>query len=184
MKELEKPKQPTEPSSPKPRLRDSTKILRQRIAALHAHENIYTLPNFLTASRLIAAPIVGYLVLHDQHLPAVALFAYAGLMDLVDGWIARKWNLQTVIGTVIDPMADKALMTILVVCLAIKGALPRRSSMYIQMNTNTEQFGSLSCNYYSWSRRLTSVRSLLLSLCLTSNTQNLCTLLGLLVTLR
>jgi cardiolipin synthase len=64
--------------------------------------------------------------LHDQHLAAVALFTYAGITDLVDGWIARKWNLQTVIGTVIDPMADKMLMTILVVCLAVKGALPRK----------------------------------------------------------
>lgn len=43
---------------------------------------------------------------------------------MLDGWIARKWNLKTVVGTVIDPMADKTLMTILTVCLAIKGALP------------------------------------------------------------
>jgi cardiolipin synthase (CMP-forming) len=110
----------------KPRLKDSTKLLRERLTALNKNENIYTLPNFLTLSRFIAAPIVGYLVLHDQHLYAVALFAYAGITDLVDGWIARRWNLQTVIGTVVDPMADKALMTILVVCLAIKGALPRK----------------------------------------------------------
>lgn len=88
------------------------------------HENIYTIPNILTFSRLIAAPVVGYLVLHDQHAWAFGLFAYAGITDLVDGWIARKWKLQTVVGTVIDPMADKTLMTILTVCLAIKGALP------------------------------------------------------------
>lgn len=63
-------------------------------------------------------------MLHDQHAWAFGLFAYAGITDLVDGWIARKWKLQTVVGTVIDPMADKTLMTILTVCLAIKGALP------------------------------------------------------------
>lgn len=88
------------------------------------HENIYTVPNLLTFSRLVAAPVVGYLVLHDQHAWAFGLFAYAGVTDLVDGWIARRWKLQTVVGTVIDPMADKTLMTILTVCLAIKGALP------------------------------------------------------------
>lgn len=43
---------------------------------------------------------------------------------MVDGYIARRWNLQTVVGSVIDPMADKTLMTILTVCLAAKGILP------------------------------------------------------------
>lgn len=66
-------------------------------------------------------------MLHDYHAWAVGLFAYAGITDLVDGYIARKWNLQTVVGTVIDPMADKTLMTILTVCLAVKGALPSKS---------------------------------------------------------
>lgn len=67
---------------------------------------------------------MGYLVLHDYNAWAAGLFAYAGITDLVDGWIARRWNSKTVVGTVIDPMADKALMTILTVCLAAKGALP------------------------------------------------------------
>lgn len=75
-------------------------------------------------TRLVAAPVIGYLVLHDQHAWATGLFAYAGITDLVDGWIARRWNRKTVVGTVIDPMADKMLMTILTVCLAVKGALP------------------------------------------------------------
>ncbi|KAL8659234.1 MAG: hypothetical protein Q9202_007209 [Teloschistes flavicans] len=55
---------------------------------------------------------------------ATTLFVYAGATDLVDGWIARRWSLQTVVGTVIDPMADKALMTVLTVSLAMKGAVP------------------------------------------------------------
>ena len=59
-----------------------------------------------------------------MHMSALGLFVYAGVTDLVDGWIARKWGLQTVVGTVIDPMADKALMTVVTVTLAIKGALP------------------------------------------------------------
>lgn len=48
---------------------------------------------------------------------------YAGFSDLLDGWIARRWKLQTVVGSVIDPMADKFLMTTLVSCLAINGSL-------------------------------------------------------------
>ena len=89
------------------------------------HEDIYNLPNILTFSRIAAAPFIGYFVFHDQHAWALGLFAYAGISDLLDGYIARRWNKRTVVGTVIDPMADKMLMTVLTVSLAAKGALPR-----------------------------------------------------------
>ncbi|EOA89383.1 uncharacterized protein SETTUDRAFT_26607 [Exserohilum turcica Et28A] len=88
------------------------------------HEQIYNLPNMLTFSRLIATPMVGYLIIHNHHLYAFSLFAYAALSDLLDGWIARRWHLQTVVGSVVDPMADKFLMTTLVTCLAVNGSLP------------------------------------------------------------
>lgn len=60
----------------------------------------------------------------DHHGWALGLFTCAGITDLIDGWIARRWNLRTVVGTIIDPMADKTLMTILTVCLSVKGDLP------------------------------------------------------------
>ncbi|KAK6358838.1 hypothetical protein TWF696_000018 [Orbilia brochopaga] len=97
---------------------------RRIIPSLSERENITNVPNILTATRLIAAPAIGYLILHDEHAWAVGLLAYASLTDLVDGYVARHWNLQTVIGTVLDPLADKLLMTILAVCLTVKGALP------------------------------------------------------------
>ncbi|KAL9623297.1 MAG: hypothetical protein Q9160_002404 [Pyrenula sp. 1 TL-2023] len=103
----------------------STKPLRVRLLSkLTPHENIYTVPNILTFSRLLAAPVVGYLVVTQQHGLALGLFFYAGVTDLIDGYIARRYSLQTVVGTVIDPMADKALMTISAIALAIQGALP------------------------------------------------------------
>ncbi|KHJ35404.1 putative cdp-alcohol phosphatidyltransferase [Erysiphe necator] len=103
---------------------ETKKKLLKTFTGLTKHEYIYTVPNILTFSRLIAAPIIGYLVLHDHHTWAFSLFTYASITDLVDGWIARRWALKTVVGTVIDPMADKILMTILTICLAIKGSLP------------------------------------------------------------
>jgi cardiolipin synthase len=104
----------------------------QKITALRSkitgskikHEKVWNLPNTLTFGRLFASPVIGYLILHDQHVAALSLFALAGITDVVDGWIARNYNLQTVVGSVIDPMADKTLMTILTVCLAVKGVLP------------------------------------------------------------
>jgi cardiolipin synthase len=98
--------------------------VQSSLKSITPHENIYNLPNFLTVTRLVAAPATAYLLLHDQHTWALALFAYAGITDLVDGWMARKWKLQTVAGSVIDPMADKALMIIVTVTLAVKGAIP------------------------------------------------------------
>ncbi|KAF1957481.1 hypothetical protein CC80DRAFT_547383 [Byssothecium circinans] len=87
------------------------------------HEKIYNIPNLLTFSRLLSTPVLGYLILNNHPLYAFTLFVYAGTSDLLDGWIARKWNLQTVVGSVVDPMADKALMTTLVTCLALNGSL-------------------------------------------------------------
>ncbi|EMR69856.1 putative phosphatidyl synthase protein [Eutypa lata UCREL1] len=46
------------------------------------------------------------------------------ISDLLDGWIARRWKLQTVVGSIVDPMADKILMTVLTVSLATQGSLP------------------------------------------------------------
>ncbi|KAI8635012.1 hypothetical protein F5Y19DRAFT_133505 [Xylariaceae sp. FL1651] len=100
------------------------KGIRKVLPSLTPHENIYTVPNLLTFSRLVAAPFIGYAILHDAHTWALGLFAYAGVSDLLDGWIARRWKLQTVVGSVVDPMADKILMTVLTVCLAMQGALP------------------------------------------------------------
>ncbi|PHH59655.1 hypothetical protein CDD81_2778 [Ophiocordyceps australis] len=110
-------------------------------------ENIYTLPNFLTATRLAAAPAVGWLVLHNQPAWAVGLLVYAAVTDLVDGWIARRWNQKTVVGTVIDPMADKALMLSLTMCLAANGTLP----LWVAIVILGRDIGlGLAAIYYRW----------------------------------
>lgn len=93
-------------------------------APITRRENIYTLPNFLTFTRLISAPAIGYLVVQGQTTWAVGLFTYSCITDFVDGYIARKYKLQTVVGSVIDPMADKFLMMTLAGTLAISGSIP------------------------------------------------------------
>ncbi|SPN98312.1 related to cardiolipin synthase [Cephalotrichum gorgonifer] len=111
------------------------------------HENIYTIPNILTFSRIAASPFIGYFVLHDQHAWALGLLAYAGISDLVDGYIARRWNMRTVVGTIIDPMADKMLMTVLTVSLAAKGALP----LWVASVILLRDVGlGISALYYRW----------------------------------
>ncbi|KAK9239383.1 CDP-alcohol phosphatidyltransferase-domain-containing protein [Lipomyces kononenkoae] len=87
-------------------------------------ENIYTFPNFLTFSRLVSAPVIGYLVLKSNYILAAPVFIYACITDLLDGFIARKYGLQSIVGSVLDPMADKILMITLTGSLAWIGNLP------------------------------------------------------------
>ncbi|KAF5351347.1 hypothetical protein D9758_008043 [Tetrapyrgos nigripes] len=96
----------------------------KRKLPLALRENVYTLPNFLTVSRILACPVIGWSILDGQFYLATSLLIYAGLTDLADGWLARRFNMGSVVGTILDPAADKALMTTLTVTLAMKGMLP------------------------------------------------------------
>ncbi|GLB41648.1 putative CDP-alcohol phosphatidyltransferase class-I family protein [Lyophyllum shimeji] len=87
-------------------------------------EDIYTLPNALTLSRILACPVLGWSIVQGDFHLATALLVYAGLTDLADGFLARRYQKQTVLGTILDPAADKTLMTTLTVTLAMKGLLP------------------------------------------------------------
>ncbi|KAF8238117.1 hypothetical protein L208DRAFT_1421340 [Tricholoma matsutake] len=87
-------------------------------------ENIYTLPNILTVSRILSCPVLGWSILEGNFHLATSLLVYAGLTDLADGFLARRFKMQSVLGTILDPAADKALMTTLTVTLAMRGLLP------------------------------------------------------------
>ncbi|CAE7208710.1 unnamed protein product [Rhizoctonia solani] len=95
------------------------------------HENIYTIPNALTVSRILACPVLGWAILEGRYGLATGLLFYAGVTDWVDGYIARKWDMRTVLGTILDPAADKTLMTTLTVILAMKGLLPGLTACYL-----------------------------------------------------
>ncbi|MES0491679.1 MAG: CDP-diacylglycerol--glycerol-3-phosphate 3-phosphatidyltransferase [Leptospirales bacterium] len=71
------------------------------------------IPNLLTISRFIIIPFFLYMVLQDTpsaRLIAFVLFAIAGLTDLLDGYLARKWSQDTKLGRFLDPLADKFLV--------------------------------------------------------------------------
>lgn len=87
-------------------------------------ENIYTLPNVLTFTRIISAPFVGYYIIQGQPMTAIGIFAYSCITDLVDGFIARRFNMQSKVGSIIDPMADKLLMTVCTVSLWYSQIMP------------------------------------------------------------
>lgn len=87
-------------------------------------ENIYTVPNILTATRIISAPAVGYFLVNQQSGIAMSIFVYSCITDFVDGYIARKFNMKSIIGSILDPMADKLLMTICTISLSYVSIMP------------------------------------------------------------
>ena len=66
--------------------------------------------NFLTYSRILLTPLIIYLILNDNFLYAGIIFAYCSFSDVVDGKIARKYDLVSSHGNYMDPLADKVLM--------------------------------------------------------------------------
>ncbi|EJD07714.1 uncharacterized protein FOMMEDRAFT_130829 [Fomitiporia mediterranea MF3/22] len=87
-------------------------------------ENTYTIPNALTLSRILSCPFLAWSIIHGDFSTATAILVYAGVSDWVDGFLARRYQMRSVLGTILDPAADKALMTTLTVTLAMKDMLP------------------------------------------------------------
>ncbi len=83
------------------------------------------LPNALTLFRLLLIPVFIYLMSINLMMPALAVFIVASLTDILDGYIARKYNLITDIGKLFDPLADKLMVLSLLFMLAYKGIAPR-----------------------------------------------------------
>lgn len=88
-------------------------------------ENIMTVPNLLTASRIISTPFLGYMVTHGNFEMALGLFVVAGITDLLDGYVARNFKGQmSSFGTFLDPLADKVMMTVMFTTLAMANIVP------------------------------------------------------------
>lgn len=77
-----------------------------------------TLPNALTLLRILAIPFFAIAVWYGHHWQAFILFAAAGFTDLLDGLIARAFNQRSDLGAVLDPAADKMLMTTAFILMA------------------------------------------------------------------
>ncbi|KAG9058011.1 hypothetical protein FS842_002347 [Serendipita sp. 407] len=131
-------------------LRLSTSVRQseeEKPSKLTRRENIYTLPNLLTTSRILACPILGWSIVQGDFSLATGLLAYAGISDLLDGFIARRYKSGTVLGSILDPAADKTLMTTLVVSLTYKGMLPLPLAVII---LGRDVLLSISAFYYRW----------------------------------
>ena len=80
---------------------------------------LFILPNVISLLRILLIPIFIVMMLQRKTLEAFAVFLLAGLTDLLDGFTARLWHLKTRIGALLDPAADKLLMTASFIVLTI-----------------------------------------------------------------
>jgi cardiolipin synthase len=86
--------------------------------------NLSFIPNLLTIARMLVVPPIVWLLLAGQYQWALGLAVFAGLSDLLDGWLARRFSWQSRWGGIFDPLADKLLMFAGYLTLGWLGELP------------------------------------------------------------
>ena len=81
-------------------------------------------PNILTVARFFLIPFIIYFIVADQYVMAFIFLTISGITDILDGFIARKFNFITNFGKLIDPLADKATQLSVLLTLAFKDIIP------------------------------------------------------------
>lgn len=90
----------------------------------HWLEQLKSIPNIITISRIASTPLLAYLIISEQHTAALIGCCVAGVSDVADGFLAKRYDMGTVLGTYLDPLADKILINVLAVSLCYTGSLP------------------------------------------------------------
>ena len=75
--------------------------------------------NLITFSRILLAPVILMLLILDNYLLCLLLFIFAGITDYFDGYLARKYNAESQLGEILDPIADKILVIFILFGLSV-----------------------------------------------------------------
>jgi cardiolipin synthase len=102
-------------------------VRQEELSVVKQDERImkfYYLPNAITLVRLGLVPVFIVVLKAQDYTVALVIFAVAGLSDGLDGFIAKRFNLVTRLGAILDPLADKVLLVSAYIMLTILGHLP------------------------------------------------------------
>jgi cardiolipin synthase len=88
-------------------------------------ERPVSIPNIITLIRILLVPVIVWAIASGQMKIAFGIFVIAGVSDAVDGFLAKRFNMASELGALLDPLADKALLVSIYVALGIWGAFPR-----------------------------------------------------------
>lgn len=84
-------------------------------------DEIFTIPNLLSIFRLALIPVIIWLYWSKQDFyAATAVVILSGATDVIDGFIARRFNMVSDFGKILDPIADKLTQGVLIICLSFK----------------------------------------------------------------
>ncbi|MGB7296731.1 MAG: CDP-alcohol phosphatidyltransferase family protein [Candidatus Aminicenantales bacterium] len=86
----------------------------------NAKEKFWNVPNTLTLIRIALVPVFASMLLQKRAVGALAVIFLAGSTDVLDGLAARAWNQRTRIGTILDPIADKLLLSTAFILLTVR----------------------------------------------------------------
>jgi cardiolipin synthase (CMP-forming) len=84
-----------------------------------------SIPNLVTLGRILLVPVVIWAITAGEMRVAFMLFLAAGITDAIDGFLAKRFGMQTELGAYLDPLADKTMLVSIYVALGIAQALPR-----------------------------------------------------------
>ncbi len=94
---------------------------------MNTQPRLLNLPNLLTLGRIAAIPVIVVLLMFESRTAgfwAALVFSLASITDWLDGWLARKWGIITVLGKFLDPLADKLIIMGAMIMLIPLGRLP------------------------------------------------------------
>ena len=99
------------------------------------YSKVWNLPNILTYGRIVAVPLVAGLILwggNEARGAALLIYVLAAISDFFDGYLARLWKQQSSLGRMLDPIADKVLVSVVLLVLCADDIRPRHQDRQVE----------------------------------------------------
>ncbi|KAI4304274.1 hypothetical protein MLD38_039811 [Melastoma candidum] len=87
-------------------------------------ESFLNLPNLISVSRMVSGPFLGWMIMNEWYSVAFAGLVISGATDWLDGYVARRMNINSVVGSYLDPLADKVLIASVALAMVYNDLLP------------------------------------------------------------
>jgi len=87
-------------------------------------QELRSIPNLISLGRLILIPYLVFLILQENWQLATGLAVLLGLSDFVDGWVARRFDMTTSLGSLLDPLIDRIFISAILVAMVWADVIP------------------------------------------------------------